>query len=467
MGLIRFKISNFRGVVELQAAPNGKSVTLKGRNGAGKSAAIDALWWALGGSLDGEVVTNGAERAEVELVIDGYLVRRQQARGKKPTLTVKSADGKATFSSPTQLLAGFVAAIERRTFSSRSPKEQAETLRALAPGLDCGDLDAERQRVYEERTGVNRDAKTLRAQAEGVVVPPDVPFPGEERPVEDVIDLSAVAAKKADAATQKAGNDRAREGARRAREDARRGREEHAAALRAVEAARAALREAERQAEIIDGDARRKEAIAEQAEANAAALVDPDTSAIDAELAAAREKNAAAKAAAREHNAAVRAAVARHDEHIRRAAERERLVLAANAKDAEAKKLTARIEQLDTERASRIAGAKLPINGIALADGVVTFNDGTHGPVAVAALNTASRIRLDVAIAAALGHRLVAVRDASLLDAASRAALDAFAAEKGVQLIAEVVADGAPLEAVIEEGSVPTSPAADEPDLFT
>src|SRR6185312_6689679 len=193
-GIVRFAIRNFRGIVELEAEPNGKSLTLRGRNSVGKSSGIDALWWGLGGNLEGEVVRNGADSAETEIVIDEYLVRRKVKRGGKPSLSVKSADGRMTYSSPTQLLAGFVAAIERSTFStlpvsSSKPNEltQVSIIRRLAPGLDCSDLDAQRAQLFEERTGINRDAKNLRAQAEGVVVPADVEV-GEERAIADVVD---------------------------------------------------------------------------------------------------------------------------------------------------------------------------------------------------------------------------------------------------------------------------------------
>jgi flagellar biosynthesis GTPase FlhF len=189
-----------------------------------------------------------------------------------------------------------------------------------------------------------------------------------------------------------------------------------------------------------------------------ASLVDPDTSAIDAEIAAAREQNAAARRATEEHNRQVRAAQQQAAEVKRAQAERERLERQAAERETAAKKLTERIEQLDAEKAARLAAAALPIPGIALAGDVVTFDDGKAGPVELEALNTASRIRLDVAIAAALGHRLVAVRDASLLDAEERAAVDAFAAERGVQLLAEVVVSGEPLSAVIEEAA-PLDPA--------
>lgn len=463
-GLIKFTIKNFRGVVELEAQPNGHSVTLKGRNGAGKSAAIDSLWWGLGGSVDGEVVRNGADRAEVEIVIDGYAVRRQQARGKKPTLTVKSADGKQTFNSPTALLAGFVAAVERRTFSARPEKERAETLRKLAPGLDCSDLDGAKTAAYDERTIVNREAKTLRAQADGVNVPADVVVGEERAAVEE--DIAEIAAKKADAATVKAANDKLREAAKIARRNAEQQRQIVGFAHDKVEAAKAALHAAE--AELTGADNALCAAIdkADAAEKTAAALVDPDTTAIDAEIAAAKERNAAARREAEQHNRAVRQAAQQHAEHERAIAERLRITRQADAKDAESKRLTERLEQLDRERAARIAAAKLPIAGIALGPDGVTFDDGVHGPVGIDALNSASRIRLDVAIAAALGHRLIAIRDASLLDAAGRAEVERVAAERGVQLLSEIVSDtGDVVEAVIEEGATPA--AEPQSDLFT
>lgn len=450
-GLINLSISNFRGIVEFDAAPNGKSVTLKGRNGAGKSSAIDALFWALGGQLEGEVVRNGAEAAEVEVRFDDYLVRRRQTKGKKPTLDVRSADGKAKFSSPTALLSGFVGAIERRTFSAKPAKERTAVLRQLAPGLDCSDLDGQRLAAYDERTDINREAKALRAQAEGVVVPAAPAVIGEERPIVDVVDVAAIAAKKGDVEKVRAENARIRAeaaGLAKVVERCAAQRDEVAAQ---VEAARRALADAEEKHRQWVQQHRASSADAEAAASRVAALVDPDTSAIDAEIAAAREQNAAARRATEEHNRAVRAAQQQAAEVKRAAAERARLEHQASAHEAAAKKLTERLEAIDKEKAARLAAANLPIAGIGLAGDTVTFDDGDTGPVEIEALNTATRIRLDVAIAAALGNRVIAVRDASLLDAEQRAALERFATERGVQLLAEVVASGEPLTAEIVE----------------
>ncbi len=460
-GIIEFTIKNFRGVVALSAKPNGRSVTLRGKNGAGKSSIIDALWWALGGSPEGEVVRNGADAAEVELRFDDYLIRRRQAKGKKPVLDVKSADGRAKFASPTALLAGFVGAVERRTFSAKNAKERAAVLRQLAPGLDCADLEAQRLAAYDERTGVNRDAKVLRAQAEGVVVPAAPAAVGEERPIVDVVDVAAIAAKKGDVEKVRAANAEVRRKASDVETETARVEAMVGAAMSKVAAAEKALEEAKAflQQRRTDLEVQRRHL--ERASAAAAALVDPDTSAIDAEIAAAREQNAAARRATEDHNRVVRAAQQQAAEVKRAAAERARLEQQAAEREAAAKKLTERIEAIDKEKAARLAKAELPIPGIALAGDVVTFDDGSGiGPVELEALNTASRIRLDVAIAAALGHRLVAVRDASLLDADQRAQVDAFAAERGVQLLAEVVASGEPLTAEIAEAEPVISDAA-------
>jgi DNA repair exonuclease SbcCD ATPase subunit len=456
--LIRFTIAGFKGVVAFEAVPNGKSLTIRGKNGAGKSSVIDALFWALGGQLDGEVINNGAEVARVDVTFGDYLITRRQARGKKPTLEVKSADGRAKFASPTALLSGFVGAVERRTFSARSGKERAEVLRKLAPGLDCADLDRQRAAAYDERTGVNRDARTLRAQAEGVVVPASPAALGEERPIVDVVDVAAIAAKKGDVEKVRAANAEARRKAESVEEETHYCENRVESAQLEVDAAEKALRQAAASLQQRRAELEVQRGHLQRVQQAVAALVDPDTSAIDAEIAAAREQNAAARRATEEHNRQVRAAQQQAAEVKRAQAERERLERQAAERETAAKKLTERIEQLDAEKAARLAAAALPIPGIALAGDVVTFDDGKAGPVELEALNTASRIRLDVAIAAALGHRLVAVRDASLLDAEERAAVDAFAAERGVQLLAEVVVSGEPLSAVIEEAA-PLDPA--------
>jgi hypothetical protein len=468
-GLLRIAIKNFRGIVELEVEPQGRSFTVRGKNGSGKSSAVDALWWGLGGSLDGEVVRRGAPAAETEIAFDDYLIRRRQVAGKPPTLTVRSADGKVRFNSPTTLLAGFIGAIDRRTFTARPPKEQAEILRRLAPGLDCSDLDAARSEKYDERTIVNREEKALRARACAVEVwPASAPVlsyvggeprlvdpAGAELEVADVVDVAEIAARKGDVERQRAENNRSRT--------------KLVEAIRVADGAKEALDDTGRQIAALEAElAERKERQVQQLlcvqrlrselderRAAVAALVDPDLASVDAEIAEARKKNAAAKEETRRHNAALREAKAKAAERERALQEHARLLGEADQRAAVSEALTREIERLDEERARRIAEASCPVAGLALAGDVVTYDDGQHGPVEarLGVLNDAACVRLDVEVAAALGYRLVAVRNAERLDPENRAALDQFAAERDIRLVCEVrTDDGDVVEAVIEAG---------------
>jgi DNA repair exonuclease SbcCD ATPase subunit len=416
--LLRFSIRGFRGIVEFEAEPNGKSLTLKGKNGAGKSSAVDALYWGLGGRLDGTVINNGADAAETRVEFGEYVVTRKQKREGAPSLVVKPANGGKALPSPTALLSGFIGAIERQTFSTKPAKEQAAILRRLAPEIDTSSLDAEYERIYAER----RDAATLTAQANGVVII-DAPVS-----VPDDIDIVAIAAKKTGIEKKRLENDQLRQNYQNAERAARTAAERRAECILALERAQEQMENADRDQAKADGAL----TIAKNAAAN---LIDPDTSAIDAEIAQAKEENARL---ARERQNMREAAQARTNKTL--------LEKIAAAKQKLADDLSARLDRINDTKRRQLANVKLPIDGLSIKGEAVTLDQGT-GPVELSALNTAARMRLDILVAAALGHRLIAVRDASLID--DMAPINEFAKEHGVQLVCEVVAKGEPLQAEI------------------
>lgn len=417
--LISFEIRNFRGVVSLHAEPNGQSLTLRGANGAGKSSAIDGLWWGLGGSLDGEVVHNGAEKTEVVIVFGGYQITRRKTKGGKPTLTLKSADGKINYNSPTALLSGFIGAIERQTFSHKRPAEQAAILRRLCPEIDTAKLDAEYAQLFAERTTLNRDAKMSAAQAAGVIIPE---APDE---VPDDIDLVGIVEKKTAINRQITTHEKVRdeyEGNKRF----------YKACQFELESARQALVAAEQEFRASQGRLDQSYKAVEDLPAV------PSLDSIDAEIAKTRQINAERT---EQRELLHRAGAAKFQRHT--------LEVDARAKTEAAEDLTRRLEAIEQTKRKQLAEAKLPIPGLAVNGETVTLAQ-VGGPVELDALNTAARMRLDVAIAAALGHKLVAVRDASLLD--DHAELINFARERGVQILSEIVAKGEPLTAEITEG---------------
>lgn len=448
--LKRLRLENHKGILSLAVSPDGKSLRLEGANGVGKSSVIDGLEWIVSDDGSEAGMRNGAEIRYGEMVFGEYLITRRQRRGGKPSRNV-----------PASALAEVRAALSRKTFSGMGEAEQVAVLKKLAPGLDVSVLEAQEKRLYDERTGLNRDAKALRAQVDGVQVPAAPEEIGEEWPVVDVIDVAAIAAKKGDVERVRAENAAAR---RAADDSARHAEQMQLDASKAVEEVlrlEAALAEAKRRAVVLQEEQAKAAERARRSRQAAQELVDPDTTAIDAEIAAARQKNATARAEIEAHNRTVRQRQQQAADAKRAAAERDRLAAQAAAKEAESRALTERMAVLERQRLDALSAAAVPIVGLRLVDGRVMWDDGRSGPVPISDAedtpNAGERMRINIAVHAALGHKIVAVRNASLMDEDTRAAAEKFAAERGIQLISEIVRRGAPLTAVIEEESDPQS----------
>lgn len=427
--IISFKIENGRGIVSAAGELDGRSARVKGHNGAGKSSLIDLFWWGLGGSLPGEVVRVGAEKVETEITIrDGKEVltaKRRQVRDKPATITLEDAD-KRKLPSPTSRLQRLSDMLARRQFSALKPAEQAALLRRLVPGLDVSDLETKRAKLYEERTGIGRVVESLKGQLDGISIPDAPAVVGEE------LDLAAIAAKKGEAATAKAANDRAREAAKRARAQAHEAVEDVAKVGEEIARLQEKLKkELERAAGL--------EAEATAAEQRAANLADPDTAEIDREVERARAHNATVAAARRAQESRAAAQRQREDVAKRLTAEREKQ-----------RQHTEAIAACDEEKRARLAACDLPVPGLSIEEGLPKLDRGA-GPVAVEDLSDGERIKLDILIAARLGHRMIPIRHASLLDAAARAEIERFGEEHGMQLFFEEVTSGELEIEVIEE----------------
>lgn len=455
--LIKLTIEGFRGIAEFDVEPNGNNLDLLGDNGVGKSSATEALAWALGEDVEGEVIRNGSDKAVVGVKFGEYDVRRSKTREGKPSLVVKQ--GKDTKGSPAGLLAGLRGTIGRRTFSTMPAADQVKLVRKLAPGLDTGDLDKKRQELYDARHQIGLAVKAYGDPGEALLEMTADQI-GIEHPVADAVDVAEIAARKAPMERQIAKNNAERERAKTATNEARKANEESAKADRVVKAAREALADAEKAAATAQAQSDRLAQEAADIEAAVASLVDPDPSSIDAEIAEARERNAAARAATEDHNKAVREAQRKADEIKRLNEERAKKVAAIEAERKKYAEHTNQIDQLDADRLARIAEAvtSLPVAGLQIAGSLVMFDDGKSGPVEarVGVLNDAACIELDVRMAAAQGHKLVTIRNAERLGKAARAKVDALAKKHGIQLVREVVKDGAELTAEIVDAETPT-----------
>jgi energy-coupling factor transporter ATP-binding protein EcfA2 len=459
MRVIQLKAENIKRLSAIDITPGeGSLITIAGKNDQGKSSVIDAIAMALGGKAltPKQPIKGDATRGEVFVDLGAYKVTRVFTRSRAAcdcengegatqhlascasqtkwgeitsTLTVKSAEG-ARYPSPQALLDKLVGELsfDPLAFLEMEPPDQDKTLRRLA-GIDTSALDTDRQCIFDERTIVNRDVRTLQATFDACEHFPDAP--AEEISI-DAITAEMKAARGEH--TKAFDLDRAAEDAGRMAADA------HGAVAtnhtRIVEARRM-LEELERHAEPLRAQAEAMETSFQAAKLKAEeARADvPDLDAIEAKI---REAN--------DTNEKVRANELRANVEKR-----------LNARKANAAEATKEIEAFDARKAKMLAEAKFPIEGLGLSDDGPTFNGKL-----LAQASTAAKLRVSVAMGLALNPKLkvLLVHEGNDLDDDSLKLLGELAAAAGAQVWLERIAgnkDGVSI--LIEDGAVKSAGA--------
>lgn len=400
MKVIRLEAENFKRLRAVTIEPDGNVVVIAGRNAAGKSSTLDAIWAALGGGAAAKAtprpIRDGADEASVTLDLGDLKVTRRWA-GEKTTLKVESADG-ARYGSPQQMLDGLVGRLsfDPLAFAQQDERSQLETLLSLVElPFDPKLLDGQRRALYEDRTIIGREVKTLEGHLAGLPeVDGDVPT--EEVNASDLIEQAQTA-----------------QMAVIHRQDAERRRTNAQARV-------AELRKlfAEAKAELdAAGDA-------------IDALPEPvDVEEITAQLAQVDEINRA----------------------VRATAERRRIASLLEAKRGEYETHTEKIALLDQEKADAVAAAKMPIDELGFTDDGVTYRG-----VPFKQCSAAEQLRVSIAMAMALNPkvRVIRITDGSLLDSDNLRLIEEMAADRDFQVWIERVDESGRVGVLIEDGSV-------------
>lgn len=402
--IIELRAENFKRLRAVSIATGGRSVVIGGRNGQGKSSTLDAIWAALGGAKGApkDPVRRGEELSKICVDLGDLVVTRVFRPGGGTKLEVATREG-AVMKSPQAVLDRLVGELsfDPLAFARMPAKEQAEVLRRLA-GIDLADLDKRIHEAFTERTVANRQAKQAEASHAALGARPE--------PVERV-DVSELTRELAEVGEH---NDRWREAGRKHND------------------ARAALHAARR--EVAELELRLAEAQEQKLAAEAALAATPepghrrDPEPIMAKMAAADATNRQAEALDRW--VASEAGVSKH-----RAA---------------AESLDEKVAALRAERDEAIRSATYPIDGLLVTDDGVTYQG-----VPLSQASQAEQIRISSAIGMALNPSLkvLLIRDGSLLDEDSLAALLKQADAAGCQLWVERVGRGG-VGVVIEDGEV-------------
>lgn len=398
--IIELHAQNVKRLHAVRVDAAGKPVVIiGGRNGQGKSSVLDAITMAFCGkdSIPDEPIRHGESRATILCRTQDYTIERRITPSGS-TLVVTKADG-SKMAGPQAVLDNLISdlAFDPLAFLRMKPKEQSKALQRLI-GIDVDALAAKRQAIYNERAQANAAVKALEVRV--APLHPNVP--------ESATNASALAARIRDAERYAAATVEAKKMVERHRAEVAR-----LTAL--LDAARAACAEAEqRVAAMPPGD---------------------DVDALLVEMRTLEDTN----------------------RKVRENAEQRALAKQLDAARAKAQSLQSDLEAADEQSRAVLVSARMPIPGLTVDADHVRL----HG-VPLSQASQAEQIRAGVAIAMAQrpGLRVALVRDGSLLDDDSMAALAASAAEHGAQVWVERVGRGQEVSVVIEEGSVVSTDVA-------
>ena len=426
MKVVKLEAEAFKRLRAVSITPKGNIVPISGRNAQGKSSCLDALYAALGGgsAIPGEPIRKGSTKAKIKLDLGEIVVTRTFTKS-GTSLTVEDAEGGA-YKSPQKMLDALFGAIamDPLAFTRLKPRDQFDELRKLAHvDLDFEKLDALNRADYDRRTDINRDAKALRAQAEGVPIP-ELPQAGID-PAGVQESLRATREELAQA-----------ESANHNRED-----------LNRVLAEKHAKFQRDRQA-LMD-----LKAEIQAHEETLASL--PELQATESMVIRIQELEDSLAQAGR-----LSAQVEQHKAAVQRKAD---LTAQAEAKEQEAAKLTAAMEARTQTKQEAIAKADMPIPGLGFGEGVVLYNG-----VPFDQASSAEQLKVSTSIAMAVNPKLRVIRitDGSLLDEDSLAMLHQMAEEHDFQVFLEIVDSTGKVGVYIEDGEVKADNQTDAPEPF-
>ncbi len=302
------------------------------------------------------------------------------------------------------------------------PADQLERLRRIV-GMDFREMDAERARLYADRTAVNSAAASLKARADGMPYYQQMPA--------DLLDMADLKDRRAAVLETTKSNGTARrkceyiiagvQGAERvlagARMDIKRLRQMLDDAIKAE----------------AEADVQHKTAIeaAEKARSDMAALIDPTFDEIDAEEVRRAEIN----------------------KKIRANSARQVAASDAQEKALEASALTAQIKAIDDGKAAAMLAVNFPVAGLGFTAEGVTLN-GLPFSQASKAEKMQAAIAIGMSEAPKPAINTWIVEDGALMDPPILKLIGEKAAECGAQVFVEINRTGAGVTIEIEEGEV-------------
>lgn len=410
-----FEAENVKRVKCVQMAPSENGLTIiGGKNKNGKTSVLDAITYALGGEKyrPANFTREGsALPGKIKITLsNGLIVERS---GKNAALKVTDPSGQKAGQ---KLLNEFIEplALNLPKFMNATDKEKSETLlQIIGVGDQLKQLEREEEVLYGERTLVGRDADKKKKFADSLESYKDAPA--------ELISASELIREQQEILARNGENQRKRERVKEITFEKHRIYDEVQRLEQQIADLQARLKERRQAYEKVAED----EAIAMK---DAAELQDESTAEIEASISNVEEINRR-----------VRANLAKT------MAEDEAKQLAS-----EYAELSAKIETVRSNRRALLEGADLPLEGLGVRDGALTFNGQTWSD-----MSGAEQLIVSTAIVRKLNPEcgFVLMDKLEQMDMDTLKEFGAWLEKEGLQVIATRVSTGEECSIVIEDGT--------------
>lgn len=400
--------------VALTPSPTGLTI-VGGNNNQGKTSVLDALAWALGGDRfrpDAAQRDGAVAPAHLKVKLsNGVVVER---KGKNASLTVTDPTGRR---SGQQLLNAFVEplALDLPRFMEATDKEKADILlRIIGIGTELHTRDMEIKALYDKRTFTGQLAAQKKHFAEELISYPDAP----EKPVS----ASDLIRQQQEILARNGENQRKRNQLDKLIDE----KNQLNFTLRDLDEKIEDLKEEYNQTQAKFTDLEKQ---IFQARKSAAQLQDESTAELEASIRDIEEIN----------------------QKVRANLEKSRAEDEAAQYDSEYKRLTEAITQKRADRMALLNGADLPLPGLGVEDGALTYN-GKHWRD----MSGSDQLR----VAAAIVRRLnpdcgfVLLDKLEQMDMTTLQEFSAWLEAEHLQAIATRVSTGSECQIIIEDGMV-------------
>lgn len=400
--------------VALTPSPTGLTI-VGGNNNQGKTSVLDALAWALGGDRfrpDAAQRDGAVAPAHLKVKLsNGVVVER---KGKNASLTVTDPTGRR---SGQQLLNAFVEplALDLPRFMEASDKEKADILlRIIGIGTELHTRDLEIKALYDKRTFTGQLAAQKKHFAEELISYPDAP--------EEPVSASDLIRQQQEILARNGENQRKRNQLDKLIDE----KNQLNFTLRDLDEKIEDLKEEYEQTQAKFTDLEKQ---IFQARKSAAQLQDESTAELEASIRDIEEIN----------------------QKVRANLEKSRAEDEAAQYDSEYKRLTEAITQKRADRMALLNGADLPLPGLGVEDGALTYN-GKHWRD----MSGSDQLR----VAAAIVRRLnpdcgfVLLDKLEQMDMTTLQEFSAWLETEHLQAIATRVSTGSECQIIIEDGMV-------------